>query len=114
MGGTNDDVLVGGKGNDTLWGEAGQDTYLYNAGDGADTLYDTRADRNILRFGAGVNKDNITLRLGSLMLDLGNGDAVHIGGFDQNDVFNSSSISSFEFADGTANDETNHTWKEAA
>jgi hypothetical protein len=35
------------------------------------------------------------------MLDLGNGDAVHIQGFDQNDVFNSSSISSFEFADGS-------------
>jgi hypothetical protein len=42
------------------------------------------------------------------MLDLGPStssgqvrDAVHIEGFDRNDVFNSSSISSFEFADGS-------------
>jgi len=78
-----------------------------------------------------MSLDVIRLRLGSLMLDLGNGDAVHIGGFDQNDVYNSSSIGSFEFADGTvlstaellargfdldgtANDETTYTWKEAA
>jgi Ca2+-binding RTX toxin-like protein len=44
---------------------------------------------------------DITLRLGSLELDLGNGDQVHIDGFDPNDVFNSSSVDSFTFADGT-------------
>ena len=33
--------------------------------------------------------------------DLGNGDAIHIDNFNRNDVFNSSSISSFEFDDGT-------------
>lgn len=101
QGGTGDDILIGGAGNDTLYGQEGRDTYLYNAGDGIDTIYDTKADNNILRFGAGINKDNIKLHLGSLMLDLGNGDAIHIGNFNQNDVFNSSSISSFEFADGT-------------
>ena len=96
-----DDILIGGTGDDTLEGGAGQDSYIYNVGDGIDTITDTKADKNVLRFGAGVNKDNITLRLGSLMLDLGNGDAVHIAGFDRNDVYNSSSISSFEFADGS-------------
>lgn len=101
QGGTGDDILIGGAGNDTLYGGDGKDTYIYNVGDGIDTIYDTTADNNIIRFGAGVNKDNITLHLGSLMLDLGNGDAIHIGNFDQNDVFNSSSISSFEFADGS-------------
>ncbi len=35
------------------------------------------------------------------MLDLGDGNAVHIENFDQNDVFNSSLVSSFQFADGT-------------
>ena len=68
---------------------------------GFDTVIDSKSDNNIFRFGAGVNKDDIKLRLGSLMLDLGNGDAVHIGNFDQNDVFNSSAISGFEFADGS-------------
>ncbi|MBU1777952.1 MAG: putative Ig domain-containing protein, partial [Gammaproteobacteria bacterium] len=101
MGGAGDDILVGGKQNDILYGEAGQDTYIFNRGDGNDTVHDVRAEHNILRFGAGITASDINLRLGSLMLDLGNGDAVHIGGFDQNDVFNSSSIGSFEFADGT-------------
>jgi Ca2+-binding RTX toxin-like protein len=104
-----DDILVGGTGNDTLIGGAGQDTYIYNKGDGVDWIYDTQAEHNILRFGAGINSSDITLTLGSLMLNLGNGDAIHINnesqananGFDRNNVFNSSSISSFEFADGS-------------
>ena len=108
-GGAGDDILVGGKDNDKLYGGAGQDTYVYNAGDGADTIYDTKADHNILRFGAGLDSRNLKLHLGSLMLDFGNGDQIHIentdqsgaNGFDRNDVFNSSSIDSFEFADGT-------------
>lgn len=70
-------------------------------GDGIDTIDDTKADNNILRFGAGVNSNNITLNLGSLLLNLGNGDAIHIEGFDSQDALNSSSISSFEFDDGS-------------
>ena len=122
------DILIGGKDTDTLYGGAGKDTYIFNVGDGIDTIYDTTADNNIIRFGAGVNKDNITLHLGSLMLDLGNGDAIHIANFDQNDVFNSSSISGFEFDESTtrwriraainsgnaANDETTNAWRSAA
>ena len=103
------DILIGGTGNDILEGGQGQDTYIYNKGDGNDTINDTRADKNTVRFGAGINQADIHLNLGSLMLDLGNGDAIHINnedqananGFDRNDVFNSSPISSFEFADGT-------------
>ena len=101
QGNEGDDILIGGKGNDTLHGGTGQDTYLFNAGDGVDTVYDSKADNNIFRFGAGFDKDTLKLRLGSLMLDFGEGKAVHIGNFDQNDVFNSSSISGFEFADGS-------------
>ena len=101
VGGGGDDYLEGGIENDTIWGGAGNDVYFFNLGDGVDTLYDNLAEKNILRFGAGVDGSKIKLGLGSLKLDLGNGDAIHIGDFDQNDVFNSSSISSFEFADGT-------------
>ena len=104
-----DDILIGGKNDDILKGGKGQDTYIYNVGDGIDNITDTRSEHNILRFGAGVDSKNIKLHLGSLMLDLGNGDAIHIdnedqanaNGFNRNDVFNSSPISSFEFADGT-------------
>ena len=62
-------------------------------------VYNTKADNNIFRFGTGIS--DITLNPGSLLLNLGGSDEIHITGFDQNDVFNSSSISSFEFADGT-------------
>ncbi|SEA83603.1 Ca2+-binding protein, RTX toxin-related [Desulfuromusa kysingii] len=35
-----DDTLAGGVGNDTLKGEAGDDTYIFNRGDGIDTIHD--------------------------------------------------------------------------
>jgi VCBS repeat-containing protein len=128
FGGAGDDILIGGAGIDTLYGGTGQDTYIFNRGDGNDTVYDLKAENNVFRFGAGISQKDITLRLGSLMLDLGNGDAVHLRNveqraptqleldagiyqpgdvvdvltdFDRNDVFNSSSIGSFEFEDGT-------------
>jgi len=101
-GGEGDDIIVGGAGADILYGGAGSDIYMFNRGDGGDTVYDSKADQNIFRFGAGITSSDITLRLGSLMLDLGNGDEIHIDNFDRNDVFNSSSISGFEFDDGSA------------
>jgi VCBS repeat-containing protein len=100
-GGEGNDILIGGTGNDILDGGAGQDIYIYNKGDGVDTILEATASINTLQFGAGINSSDIKLRLGSLMLDLGNGDAIHIDNFNKDDVFNSSSISSFEFADGT-------------
>jgi Ca2+-binding RTX toxin-like protein len=95
-----DDILVGGTGNDSLYGGQGMDTYVFNKGDGRDVIFDSKTEGNILRFGAGFNPDNVTLRLGSLMLDLGDGDAVHIENFDRKDVFNSSSVDTFAFSDG--------------
>ena len=95
-----DDILIGGAGNDVIYGGAGKDIYLINRGDGVDTIVDTK-DGNIFRFGAGVSKDNVKLRLGSLLLDLGDGDQVHIGGFNPDDALNSVAIDSFEFADGS-------------
>ena len=94
-----DDIIIGGANADILDGGTGKDTYIFNRGDGNDTVYDTRADNNIFRFGAGISSSDITLRLDSLAL--GNSDAIHIAGFNQNDVYNSSSIGSFEFADGS-------------
>ncbi len=35
-----DDVLQGGKGDDDLYGGQGNDTYIYNRGDGHDTIYE--------------------------------------------------------------------------
>ena len=99
-GSSGDDILIGGAGTDTLDGGTGRDTYIFNRGDGPDWIYDGLGENNTLRFGAGISSNDIALNLGSLKLNLGNGDEIHIANFDQNDAFNSSSINSFEFADG--------------
>jgi len=102
-GGNGDDILSGGPGDDTVYGGAGQDIFFFNKGDGHDTVFDSDLEPNTtLIFGEGISRDDITLHLGSLVLDLGNGDEIHIEGFDPNDVFNSAGIGVFGFTDGTA------------
>ncbi len=44
IGGSGDDTLIGNKLNNTLTGGIGQDTYVFNQGDGLDTIID--ADKN--------------------------------------------------------------------
>lgn len=100
FGGGGGDVLTGGTGDDYIEGGSGKDTFFYNKGDGHDTLIDPDKDSKVI-FGPGTGPNDITLRLGSLALDLGNGDELHIEGFDPSDVFNSSSVGLFGFADGT-------------
>ena len=56
-GGTGNDRLSGGVGNDTLNGGSGSDTYLFNAGDGQDTIAKNSSvsgDSDTLRFGEGM------------------------------------------------------------
>ena len=53
MGGN--DTLTGGKGNDYLEGGTGNDTYVYNKGDGFDTILDTDGNGKILVDGAQLN-----------------------------------------------------------
>jgi Ca2+-binding RTX toxin-like protein len=97
-----DDLLIGGTGTDILAGGLGRDVYILNKGDGKDTIYDSKSEGNVLRLGAGISSSEITLRRGSLMLDLGGGDEVHIEGFNAADAANSAGIESFEFADGSS------------
>lgn len=97
-------TLSGGAGNDTLIGGAGNDVYAFSLGDGVDTVTDTSegGDTNTIVFGAGIDASSLTLGLGSLLIHYGNqGDAIHIENFNANDVYNSSSIGEFHFADGT-------------
>ena len=51
------DVLEGGKGNDVLEGDYGDDTYVYNKGDGNDTIRDYYG-KNTLEF-KDINKDGV-------------------------------------------------------
>ncbi len=63
------DVLEGGKGNDILQGSVGGDFYLFNRGDGVDTIHDnadvTRSPKeagiDFLRFGEGITADDLYL-----------------------------------------------------
>lgn len=88
-------------GNDPLEGGAGQDIYIFNKGDGTDTVVDTKSENNIFRFSEGLKSSDIKLRLGSLLLDMGNCDAIHIENFNQHEAYNSVAIDSFQFADGS-------------
>ncbi|PCJ98486.1 MAG: hypothetical protein COA42_24400, partial [Alteromonadaceae bacterium] len=65
-GGADNDRLYGGAGNDTLRGGTGSDTYIFNLGDGQDTIYNTDSgsgDYDVLYFGAGILPENVTLSL---------------------------------------------------
>lgn len=43
-GGAGADSLWGGKGNDTLYGGDGSDTFIFQSGDGKDTIFDFESD----------------------------------------------------------------------
>jgi Ca2+-binding RTX toxin-like protein len=55
-----DDIIYGGAGNDYLYGEGGNDIYVWNIGDGNDTIYDTVSDLNDrIVLGDGITADDI-------------------------------------------------------
>ncbi|MBQ9527290.1 MAG: hypothetical protein IJR68_06735, partial [Fretibacterium sp.] len=60
-----DDVLTGGKGDDYLEGGRGNDAYVYNKGDGDDTInnysYYASTETDVLKFGAGLSRDDISV-----------------------------------------------------
>ena len=110
-GGIGNDLLSGGQGNDVLKGEAGDDTYLFNIGDGENSLIDTAGVDKIV-FGAGITIGNIQLSLDDSELHwvielLGpsgevSGDKIVI----HNANFSTDhQIEYFEFSDGTVLDE---------
>src|SRR5262249_12642595 len=62
-GGAGDDTLIGGTGNDSLIGGAGSDIYLFNSGDGVDTIYDGGTDgaTDTVQLGEGITPDDVTV-----------------------------------------------------
>ena len=109
-----DDVLVGGGGDDTLaggWGEdfldggAGKDTYLFNVGDGADTIADAPSgqgdpESSVIAFGEGILSWQVYFGLGSLVLHYGEGDSIRFTAFDAEDPNSTPVFERLEFADG--------------
>ena len=57
-GGDDIDELSGGPGNDILSGGAGKDIYLFNLGDGKDTI--TATNGEILKFGEGIQAEDLS------------------------------------------------------
>ena len=99
------DVLIGGTGNDRLEGGLGDDTYIYNVGDGLDTIYDDNrgnADNDTIKFGEGISFSDITFsrKDNNLIMTLFND--ITQGVIIQN-FFSSSyyQVEKLEFADGT-------------
>ena len=58
-GGNGNDYIVGGTGNDYIDGGSGDDTYVYNLGDGLDTIVDSEGNETI-QLGEQINRDDLT------------------------------------------------------
>jgi Ca2+-binding RTX toxin-like protein len=86
------DTIIGGKGNDLLVGADGSDIYIYNFGDGNDTIHDERENvlvpsQDILRFGSGIGVNNTIFSRANGSINNG----MIIGGDDLIVSFNNSS-----------------------
>ncbi|OPY74940.1 MAG: Bifunctional hemolysin/adenylate cyclase precursor [Syntrophorhabdus sp. PtaU1.Bin050] len=97
------DSLDGGMGADLLFGGTGNDTYVFNSGDGVDTIEDsaTPEEGNMISFGEGITRNDLTLHQdGSVLtIDVGtNGDALRLLNFDQQGTH---TVETVRFFDGS-------------
>ena len=77
-GGNGNDTLVGGAGNDTLYGGAGNDVFVFNRGDGQDTIQmlDDVNGIDTLSFGTAISLADLRLEKSSndLIIHVGTGE----------------------------------------
>jgi Ca2+-binding RTX toxin-like protein len=97
-----DDTIIGLGGRDRLEGGAGNDTYVWNPGDGEDTIYDY-AGSNVLRIGEGVTPGSVILSRGGtderdLVFEMPEGGSVTVEGWFSGDAYQ---LSEVRFANGT-------------
>lgn len=105
-GGAGSDTLTGGTGDDVMTGGSGFDTYLFNLGDGSDAVFDTAENGvgNILMFGDGISRNDITMTVDGddLLISYGSlGDHVRINNYNPTGLRSDLPISSLQLADGT-------------
>ena len=106
-GGAGSDTLIGGPGVDTLTGGLGGDTYVFNKGDGKDTIHASTStgsvSEDVLQLGAGITPGSTLLARSAgfhsydLTLNFGNGDEVTL----KNYFLDASRLKTIAFADGT-------------
>ena len=103
-GNSGNDMLIGGKGNDRLEGSYGDDTYIWNLGDGFDTIYDYNGgntDNDTIKFGEGISFEDLLFeRDGNDLVIYVNNDKTQ-GITIQNYYSSYSQVEKLEFADGT-------------
>lgn len=96
-----DDLMVGGTGNDYLDGYYGNDTYVFNKGDGSDTVYDAGGNDDKIMLGYN-SQDIIFERLGNnlRLRMIGSSDSVTINSWYTNNS-NQYKIETFKSATGS-------------
>ena len=99
-----DDVLTGGVGDDQLHGGAGRDAYVFNRGDGSDTIFDSAQDLdgNIVSFGEGIVPEDLQLLAAGADLRIvysAQGDEIRVKNFYASDAL-TPIIETLEFFDG--------------
>jgi len=109
IGGGNDnsvETLIGGIGNDYINGHSNHDLYIFNLGDGNDTVYDNPTQYTIddtIKFGEGITKENIIFNTqgNDLIVTYTNStDSVRVIDFFYR--YSQNNIENFVFADGTS------------
>ncbi len=100
-------VITGNKGDDILQGGRGNDTYVWNLGDGMDTIDDSSGNGDKIKFGSGISMENLTFyNDNDSLIILVNGDETQ-GLLIKNHFLNSKyRIEHLEFADGSVYDLT--------
>ena len=103
-GGNGDDILIGGEGNDYLYGDYGRDTYVFNIGDGKDSIWDygNTEEKDTIVFGEGIKAEDIKIERESnhLVIKYGENDKVTVQNaysYGDGKWF----VERIEFADGT-------------
>ena len=96
-----DDLLVGGTGNDYLDGYYGNDTYVFNKGDGSDTVYDAGGNDDKIMLGYD-SQDIMFERLGNnlRLRIIGSADSITIDSWYKNSS-NQYKIETFKSATGS-------------
>ena len=109
QGGSGTDMIEGGSGSTQIIGGTGSETYVFNLGDGPDTIFEnaTAAGNDTLKFGAGITAADLTYTYDTSSNDLSiqfgalTASTITVGGLAATQA-NAHQIAAFAFADGTA------------